>query len=225
MTGNYWQILQINPRLSQTYPRTNCDMSAILAQKHFFAMVSLSPLGQEILGVLDRVSSQVLGCRNPAQYIRQRMFLCTIYALEPVTIITQWLEKSKPWHNTLLHAQLPPSFLDMDACTTSQLNVVLVCKLLCAWLIFDTLSISVCTTSHRQTAGQLVQELNVCTIDPRRFESMLGKCWGCCVYICIYGNQLIAHASLNTTYINFPIFRGAKYLPYAARCGGSLGLY
>ena len=67
-------------------------------------------------------------------------------------------------HNTRLHAQLPPSFLDMDTCTTSQLNVVLVRKLLCAWFIFDTLSISVCTTSHRQTSGQLVQELNVCTV-------------------------------------------------------------
>ena len=62
------------------------------------------------------------------------------------------------------HAQFPPSFLDMDACTTSQLNVVLVRKLLNAWLIFDTLSISVCTTSHRQTYGQLVQELNICTV-------------------------------------------------------------
>ena len=67
-------------------------------------------------------------------------------------------------HNTRLHAQLQPSFLDMDPCTISQLNVVLVRKLLCAWFIFDTLSISVCTTSHRQTSGQLVQELNVCTV-------------------------------------------------------------
>ena len=70
----------------------------------------------------------------------------------------------QPGHNTRLHAQLPPSFLVMDACTTSQLNVVLVCKLLSAWFIFDTLSISVCSTSHRQTSGQLVQELNVCTV-------------------------------------------------------------
>ena len=45
-----------------------------------------------------------------------------------------------------------------------RLNVVLVRKLLCAWFIFETLSISVCTTSHRQKSGQLVQELNVCTV-------------------------------------------------------------
>ena len=67
-------------------------------------------------------------------------------------------------HNTRLHFQFPPGFMDMDACTTPQLNVVLVRKLLCAWLILDTLSISVCTTRHWQTSGQLVQELNVCTV-------------------------------------------------------------
>ena len=53
---------------------------------------------------------------------------------------------------------------DMDACTTSQLTVTLVRKLLCAWFIFDMLSISFCTTRHWQTSGQLVQELNVCTV-------------------------------------------------------------
>ena len=67
-------------------------------------------------------------------------------------------------HNTRPHAQFPTSFLDMDALTTSQRNKVLVRKLLCAWLIFDTLSVSVCTTTHWQTSGQLVQELNVCTV-------------------------------------------------------------
>ena len=68
-------------------------------------------------------------------------------------------------HNTRpQNAQFPPSFLDMDACTTSQLNVALVRKLLCACLIFDTLSISVCTTRHWQTSGQLMQELTVCTV-------------------------------------------------------------
>ena len=71
----------------------------------------------------------------------------------------------QPGHSTRLHAQFPPSFLDMDACTTSQLNVALVRKLLCAWLIFDTLSISVCTTRHWQTSGKLVQEVNVCTVE------------------------------------------------------------
>ena len=64
----------------------------------------------------------------------------------------------------IVHDQLPPSFLDMDACTTSQLNVVLIRKLLCAWFIFDILLISVFTTRHWQTSGQLVQELNVGTV-------------------------------------------------------------
>ena len=68
------------------------------------------------------------------------------------------------WSDQAKHTQFPPNFLDMHACTTSQLNEVLVRKLLCAWPIFDTLSISVCTTRHWQTSGQLVQELNVCTV-------------------------------------------------------------
>ena len=67
-------------------------------------------------------------------------------------------------HNTRPHVQFPPSFLDMDACRTSQMNIVLVRKLLCAWPIFDTLSIRVCTIRHWQTTGQLVHELNVCTV-------------------------------------------------------------
>ena len=74
---------------------------------------------------------------------------------------------SQSGYSTRPHAKVPPSFLDMDACTTSQLNVVLVHKLqnvLCAWLIFDTLSISVCATMHCQTSGQLVQELNGSTM-------------------------------------------------------------
>ena len=71
----------------------------------------------------------------------------------------------QPGQNTRPHAKLPPSFLAMDACTTSQLDVVLVRKLLCAWLIFDTLSISICESRHWQTSGQLVQELNVCAVE------------------------------------------------------------
>ena len=82
-------------------------------------------------------------------------------------------------HNTRQHAQFPPSFLDMDACTTSQLNVVLVRKLLCAWPFFDTLSIGVCTTRHWQMSGQLVQELNVCTV---QFLSCTLDIYGCVWY-------------------------------------------
>ena len=69
----------------------------------------------------------------------------------------------QPVHSTRPPAKLPPSFLDMDACTTSQLKVVLVRKLLCAWLIFFNV-IHKCLHDHWQTSGQLVQELNVCTI-------------------------------------------------------------
>ena len=32
---------------------------------------------------------------------------------------------SQSGHSTRPHAKVPPSFLDMDACTTSQLNFVL----------------------------------------------------------------------------------------------------
>ena len=35
---------------------------------------------------------------------------------------------------------------------------------LCAWPIFDMLSMDVCTTKHWQTSGRLVQELDVCTV-------------------------------------------------------------
>ena len=31
-------------------------------------------------------------------------------------------------------------------------------------LFFDMLSISVCTTRHRQTSGRRLQELNICTV-------------------------------------------------------------
>ena len=67
----------------------------------------------------------------------------------------------------------------IDDCTpnchpvSSQLNVVLVRKPLCGWFIFDTFSISVCTTSHRHSSGQLVQELNVCTV-PSHLHSTNG---------------------------------------------------
>ena len=43
----------------------------------------------------------------------------------------------------------------------------------CAWFIFDTLSISVCMTSHMQTSGQLVQELNVCTVLNGNLEAVV----------------------------------------------------
>ena len=56
----------------------------------------------------------------------------------------------------------------MDTGMTLQLTVALICELsvslLCLAYFFDMLYIVVCTTRHRQTSGQLVQELDVCTV-------------------------------------------------------------
>ena len=76
----------------------------------------------------------------------------------------------------------------MDACTTSQLNVVLIRKLLCAWFIFDILSISVFTTRHLQTSGQLVQELNVGTVPVTWVKAMISQ--GTLVSFTLY-NRLV----------------------------------
>ena len=58
--------------------------------------------------------------------------------------------------NTRPHVRLPPSFLAMDACMTSQLNVALIRKLLwslmCLAYFFDILSRGVCR--HWQTSGR-----------------------------------------------------------------------
>ena len=74
----------------------------------------------------------------------------------------------QPGHDTRPHARLQPSFVGMDAWMTSQLNVVLIRKLLgsllCLAYSFDTLSMRDSTTSQWQTTGRLVQELNVCTV-------------------------------------------------------------
>ena len=71
-------------------------------------------------------------------------------------------------HNIQTHARLPPSFLDMDACITSQLKVALIRKLrgplMCLANVLDMLTMGVCTTRHWQSSSRLVQELNVCTV-------------------------------------------------------------
>ena len=41
------------------------------------------------------------------------------------------------------------------------------------WHFFDMLPMGICTTRHWQTSGQLVQELNVCTV--YRDKSCLGE--------------------------------------------------
>ena len=73
-----------------------------------------------------------------------------------------------PGIKTQPHARLPPSFLYMDACLTSQLNVALIRKLpgslMCLNYYSMLLSMDVFTTRNRQTSGRLVQELNVCTV-------------------------------------------------------------
>ena len=78
-------------------------------------------------------------------------------------------------------------FLGVVALTTPQLNVAFICKLrvslMCFAYYFDMLSMGVCTTSHWQTSGRLVQELNVCTVLAGNFgeifqasgKSMIGK--------------------------------------------------
>ena len=59
-------------------------------------------------------------------------------------------------------------FLGVDALMTPQLNVAVIRKvrgsLMCFAYYFDMLSMGVCTTSHWQTSGRLVQELNVYTV-------------------------------------------------------------
>ena len=76
--------------------------------------------------------------------------------------------RGQPGHNSRPHARLQPSFLGTDARMISQLNVVLIRKLLgsllCLAYSFDMLSMRDSTTSHWQTSGRLVQELNVCTV-------------------------------------------------------------
>ena len=69
------------------------------------------------------------------------------------------------------HARLPPTFLGLDDLSTepsfdSQATWVIgVLGLLC-----DMLSPGVCITKHWQTAGGLVQELNVCTVDAHHWK-------------------------------------------------------
>ena len=67
-------------------------------------------------------------------------------------------------HNTQLYPWLPPTFLGMDDLTTEssfESQVTLVNDVL--GLLFDMLSMGVCTTRHLQTSAWLLQELNVCS--------------------------------------------------------------
>ena len=80
----------------------------------------------------------------------------------------------QPGQNTRPHAKLPPSFLDMDACATSQMDIVLVRKLLCAWLIFDVIR-KCLYVQHWQTSGQLVQELHFCTVPWSQIKKVVLK--------------------------------------------------
>ena len=68
-------------------------------------------------------------------------------------------------HNTRPHTRLSPSFLGMDALMTSQLNESLI-RTQVTWII-NVIGLSLtCYPGGfvQQTSGQLVQELNVCTV-------------------------------------------------------------
>ena len=83
--------------------------------------------------------------------------------------------RGQPGHNTPHNTRT--SFVGMDAWMTSQLNETLIRNLRVSlvWLayFFDLVmlvSMDVCTTRHWQMSGQLVQELNTCTVCLRYWE-------------------------------------------------------
>ena len=70
-------------------------------------------------------------------------------------------------NNTRPYARLPTSFLSMDTCLTSHLNVAMISKLrgsLVCLAYFDLLSIGVCTTRYWQTSVRQEQELTTFTV-------------------------------------------------------------
>ena len=75
----------------------------------------------------------------------------------------------QPGYNKRPHAQLPTSFLDMDAWMAIKLNVASFDSQ-ATWvidvlgLLFEMLFKGVCTTRHWQTFSRLVQGLNGCTV-------------------------------------------------------------
>ena len=87
--------------------------------------------------------------------------------------------RGQPGHDTQPYPRLPSSLLGMDAWMISQLNAalwVIYVGHCCAWLMFDMLSMGVCTTRHWQTSGRLVQELNVCTVHVKRAKHINDPC-------------------------------------------------
>ena len=88
--------------------------------------------------------------------------------------------RGQPGHNTRPHAQSPqfPGHGSMDDLTTERsfdsqgtwISDGLV-------LIFDDMIYNgVCSTSHWQTSGRLMQELNVCTVYEIRYVQLLTFC-------------------------------------------------
>ena len=64
------------------------------------------------------------------------------------------------------HARLSPFpwYSCMCEVTTERTLICKLCwSLMCLDYFFDISNMGVCTTSHRQTSGQLVQEIHVCT--------------------------------------------------------------
>ena len=72
--------------------------------------------------------------------------------------------------NTRPHAGLPPNFpwygriYDVTPDPSFDLQATCTCFIDVFGLLLDMLFMGVCTTSHWQTSGRMVQELNICTV-------------------------------------------------------------
>ena len=72
--------------------------------------------------------------------------------------------RCQPEHNTWPQARLSPNFLGMDDLTTERSSDSQdMWSLMCSDYFYYISFIGDCTTSHWQTSGRLVQELNACT--------------------------------------------------------------
>ena len=80
----------------------------------------------------------------------------------------------QPRHNTQLHGLLPPfpghgCINDLKIERSFELQATYVTDVI--RLFFDMLYNGVCTTKHRETSSQLVQEFNVCTVWLPQFKT------------------------------------------------------
>ena len=85
--------------------------------------------------------------------------------------------RGNPGHNTRPHARLPPSFLGMDDLTTDcSFDSQAKCVIGVLGLLFDLLSMGVCTTRYWQQSDRLVQKLNVFTVDFQKNWRTISMC-------------------------------------------------